>query len=66
MSTATLIWFSAVSVMAHGTPREVLTQPDVVAAYVGDTFAAQLALGEIESAEHDREVGPAVQTGGDR
>jgi ABC-type branched-subunit amino acid transport system ATPase component len=63
-----LFVLSAGSVMAEGTPREVLTQPEVVAAYVGDTFAAQLALREIDQGEpqlQQRAVTPGAQVGED-
>jgi ABC-type branched-subunit amino acid transport system ATPase component len=39
---------SAGKLMAEGPPREVLARPDVVATYVGDTFAAQLAVRVLE------------------
>ena len=39
---------SAGSLMVEGPPREVLARADVVATYVGDTFAAQLAVHELE------------------
>lgn len=39
---------SAGTLMAEGAPREVLAQADVVAAYVGDTFAARLALNQLD------------------
>jgi ABC-type branched-subunit amino acid transport system ATPase component len=56
-----LFVLSAGSVMAQGTPREVLTQPEVVAAYVGDSFAAQLALREIEEGEQKGPISPTGQ-----
>jgi ABC-type branched-subunit amino acid transport system ATPase component len=39
---------SAGSLMVEGPPREVLARPEVVASYVGDTFAAELAVRELE------------------